>query len=342
MRSNRRARHARSLLGESTLTALDLGARGEPPQPWKVLEGVATFVQFDPDEEACDALQRAPRARRDPGKYLVLPVAIAGESGARTLYVTATPSGSSLFRPGTDLTDQYVVPGYIEPLREVPVEVLSLSDALDKLGLGDVHLAKLDIQGVELEVLKGLDARRRGGLLAVEVETPLEHYYEGAPTFPDLHAFMRDEGFELFNVNPTRVHRRAGAPARGLDRFAGPAGSSSMAARLWEFDALYFRNRPAIVAEGSPEQLLRYATTLCVYRYFAEAFLAVTHDEARAILTDRVAERAGDTIVGWHRSAMRPWERSTFLHLAHKAIGRAHVGGLRRWSQYEWRSYPHV
>ncbi len=342
MTSARRSRHARDLLGDSILTVLDLGARGESPQPWKVLEGVATFVLFDPDEAACDALTQAPRARRDPDRYLVLPVAVAGESGSRTLYVTATPSGSSLFRPGTDLTDQYVVPGYIDPVREVSVEVLSLSDALDKLGLGDVHLAKLDIQGVELEVLKGLDARRRGGLLAVEVETPLDHYYEGEPTFPDLHAFMRDEGFELFNVNPTRVHRRSGSPTRGLDRFAGPAGSSSMAARLWEFDALYFRKRATIVAEGSPAQLLRYATTLCVYRYFAEAFLAVTDDAARAVLTDSVADRAGDTIVAWHRSAMRPWERSTFLHLAHKVIGRAHVGGLRRWSQYEWRSYPHA
>jgi hypothetical protein len=59
-------------------------------------------------------------------------------------------------------------------------------------------LLKLDVQGFELEVLRG--GRRTLELSEVVImEVSLLPYNDGAPLFADVVAFMNEEGFVLFD-----------------------------------------------------------------------------------------------------------------------------------------------
>jgi len=57
-------------------------------------------------------------------------------------------------------------------------------------------LMKLDVQGFELEVLRG-GSRTLGMADVVILETSVLPYNEGAPTFEDVVAFMRTAGFSV-------------------------------------------------------------------------------------------------------------------------------------------------
>lgn len=60
-------------------------------------------------------------------------------------------------------------------------------------------LAKIDVEGAELEVLRGMT----GVLSSIDVlivETSLNSLYEGGADFPELLAFMRQHGMTLFDI----------------------------------------------------------------------------------------------------------------------------------------------
>lgn len=88
--------------------------------------------------------------------------------------------------------------GEIRP-RTVPV--VTLDDYAREHGLDGVHLLKIDVQGFELEVLRGARELLRR-VDHVFVESGIRRLYEGAPSFAETFLAMEAAGFHL-------VHARA-------------------------------------------------------------------------------------------------------------------------------------
>ena len=89
---------------------------------------------------------------------------------------------------------------------EVRRRMETLDSVLESAGLGKPDFLKLDVQGYELEVLKGAPKTlATAEVILLEVST-LE-MYEGAPLFHSVIAFMHDHAFRVFDI-PTlmRVH----------------------------------------------------------------------------------------------------------------------------------------
>lgn len=118
--------------------------------------------------------------------------ALAGTTGTSQLYVSggASDQSSSLRRPKTHL-------------RELPdvtfgeaIEVLttSLDDWAAQHGVDRVDFLWLDLQGTELDALRGGE-----GLLssatAVYTEVIATEQYEGAALYPELRRWLEDRGF---------------------------------------------------------------------------------------------------------------------------------------------------
>lgn len=80
--------------------------------------------------------------------------------------------------------------------RTVEVEVARLDDLIDAETLEGPVLLKLDVQGFEIEALKGAPVllRRCDYVLA---EAAMERVYDGEPLFAELYAYLRDQGFEF-------------------------------------------------------------------------------------------------------------------------------------------------
>jgi FkbM family methyltransferase len=84
---------------------------------------------------------------------------------------------------------------------ELAVEQVRLDDMVD----GDIDILKLDLQGYELEALKGAERSLPSTkLILIEVEfVPL---YENQPLFGDIDVFLRERGFFLLNLYELWTH----------------------------------------------------------------------------------------------------------------------------------------
>lgn len=94
-------------------------------------------------------------------------------------------------------------------LTDAPRSVLSLPmSTLDALLPADVRnaLVKLDVQGYELEVLKG-GASTLAASAVVVMELSLLPYNEGAPLFAEVVAFMRSQGLLAYDICSTLRRR---------------------------------------------------------------------------------------------------------------------------------------
>jgi FkbM family methyltransferase len=123
-------------------------------------------------------------------------VAAARESGSAAFHLTAHDHGSSLLAPLSESRD--VLGDGAIVLDTVEVPTLSLDDLA---GDGPVDVLKIDVQGAELDVLRG-GTRTLARTRAVLLEMNFFSQYEGDATFDTLHAEMTGLGFELVNVSP--------------------------------------------------------------------------------------------------------------------------------------------
>lgn len=89
--------------------------------------------------------------------------------------------------------------GISEQSRSVKVEMKTLLELIP-VDVATIDLLKLDCQGAELSVLKGAGNRIRD-IRWVYCEVSIDPIYEGAPLFGEVHAFLREAGFELRHMD---------------------------------------------------------------------------------------------------------------------------------------------
>lgn len=124
-------------------------------------------------------------------------VAVSGSSGTATFHLTAHDHNSSLHAPRAEM--QTTVDAGWVPAGDIQVPTVTLDELV---GDRTVDLLKIDVQGAEMDVLRGgQDALRRARSVLLEMNFISQ--YEGDATFNTLHAEMDRLGFSLVNVSPT-------------------------------------------------------------------------------------------------------------------------------------------
>jgi FkbM family methyltransferase len=157
---------------------------------------VARFLEMFPDA-AIRAFEPSPRLARKLAKHfaaesrvVVRPVALGAFPGHLALNVLESQTCSSLLAP-TGIRDKH--PG--KPMgvsQTVPVEVVRLDQELPEAP----DIIKLDLQGYELEALRGAEGLL-GGVEAVLCEVSFTDLYRNQPLGDDVIAWMRRKGFGL-------------------------------------------------------------------------------------------------------------------------------------------------
>ncbi len=294
-----------ALLADTPFVAVDIGARGDIPAPWRVLDGIADFLCFEADRDACNDLRTIYDARGHGNRYRIFPIALTGDGGQRTLYRTRAPGGSSLFDPDTSLIRAYTDADYLYPIRREQIETVAALPIFRQIGNSQLDLVKLDIQGCELDVLKSLGHEYLAQTVMVEVEASMVPRNVDYPTFCDLHRYMAHHNFALLDLWPDRQHRaRSGRRAGYLeDMFGVWTRSPSVSARIWEVDALFVRDSDQVVESGNVAQLRKLLVCLCVYGFFAEAAYAVEAANAHGLVSRSDCDDALQAVITWHRFA---------------------------------------
>jgi FkbM family methyltransferase len=106
----------------------------------------------------------------------------------------------------------------------------TLEDVATEAGFSTPQLLKLDVQGHELDVLRGAQRLLRS-VEVVIMKVNLLPILPGAPLVDDVVAFMREQGYQLYDV--------CGFIERSLDRAP------------WQMDVVFVRRDSALVASSS-------------------------------------------------------------------------------------------
>jgi FkbM family methyltransferase len=115
------------------------------------------------------------------------------------IHVAHRFTSSSLFEMKKEIEN----PFFAEHLKEKGTESVEIS-TLDKEIPSDkkVNILKLDVQGYELEVLKGgTETLKRTAIVLVEMQN--HDLYSEAPKYYDIDSFLVGAGFELYNIIPS-------------------------------------------------------------------------------------------------------------------------------------------
>ena len=337
----------REILGEQKIVAVDVGAAMGLLPHWEWLDGIAEIYQIEPRADACRALEQQNARRQGSEMYHVVETALAEHGGEATLYVSNAPTGTSLLKPdpgsSPDCSD-YVDLTYLYPIQEKKIEVSTLTTLMDRMGEQGLDLIKLDVQGSELPILRGLEASRQNRLLGVELEVGLHDFYPDQASFSDVVQFLEKQGLELFDVRVARVHRPFQNDHAHYQRrvFSVYENSPTISARIWEFDAIFFRRKSVLLAQRDPAQLRRMMLVYCTYNFFSEAYSLAEKAEAANILGTDEATRLKSAIVELHRQRhMRAWLADTpQMERWRRLMYRIAPRSAPRWCQYMYQSYP--
>lgn len=122
-------------------------------------------------------------------------VALGAEPAEATFYVTSRADSSSLFKPGKN---HERLAGVMVSSSKT-VEVVRLNDAIDVRTLASPVLMKLDVQGGELEALKGA-ADALPFIDSIYTEASFVSLYEQQPLAGEIICFLAEHGFVLRGV----------------------------------------------------------------------------------------------------------------------------------------------
>lgn len=165
----------------------------------------ARIVSFEPLPDCFAVLTR--RFRRD-ARFQAIQSALGAVNEEREMQRSAYSPSSSLL----SMADRHraAFPGTVRS-SPVRVQVRRLDDALEDIALEAPLLLKLDVQGFELEVLKGAPRTlERCGLILLEAS--LQPLYAGEPLFASIHGYLGERGFALSGLSGSLRDPRDGRP----------------------------------------------------------------------------------------------------------------------------------
>lgn len=339
-----------AILGSEHMIGVDVGSAGGLQPHWRSYEGVVDFYLFEPHQESYEKLRSLFSASPHAELFHILPIGLSEAGGERTLYMLNCPTGSSLYPVNSASEFASRDNSYVYPIREVRIQTDCLSNVLDKEKVAYVDLIKLDVQGAELEVLRGLGDTKRQRLLLAEIEVNISTGvtnnigpYEGGPTWGQIDQLLTTEGMRLLDISVARGYRPKAGDSDWYQReiFDIYENSPSLSARAWEADVVYVRDWRQLVAERDAASIRKLAVALCGYRFFSEAYFMIEKAEEAGIFDVVTASEIKRNIVVWHRAGRHFWQgRNRLWGMLRRVLRITRVSQLLRWKQYMWFDYP--
>jgi FkbM family methyltransferase len=181
-------------------TVIDVGAnRGQFALVARQRWPEARLICFEPLPEPAAVLRRV---LGDSEDLEIVQAAVGAEPGTATIHVSQSDDSSSLLAMTSRQSATF--PGTQE-IGALEVTTTSLDHQLGD-GVERPALLKLDVQGFELEVLRGAERTLRG-IDFVLVECSFQEFYAGQARADDVVRFLHGHGFSLLAGTAPTVDR---------------------------------------------------------------------------------------------------------------------------------------
>jgi FkbM family methyltransferase len=180
------------------LSLLDVGARGGIGFPWNSAEiENLNVILVEPDIEEVELLKKEHQG-------VILPYALWSEETELVLNLNNSPGTSSVLKPNMHFLRQFGDSDRYDAKNKITIKTTTIDNLHLNGKLIDVDFMKIDIQGAELDVLRGGENFLKNNLIGLESEVEFSPMYENQALFSELEIYVRQElGLELWDIRKT-------------------------------------------------------------------------------------------------------------------------------------------
>ena len=211
------------------ITLVDVGFKGGMQEKWLALKEHLYVIGFEPNKKEYGQLPT------DDSQGRIYYTALWNEKRSIDFFVTKADRLCSCLAPNRKVLDEFPETERFDVLRKIVLPANTLDNVLinstdEGVGITNPDFIKLDTQGTELNILKGMNDTLNRSVFGVEIEVEFIEMYLGQPLFYKVDEFMQSKGFQLFDMNKLYWRRKTGL---GFDE--------NMRGQIIHADALYFR-----------------------------------------------------------------------------------------------------
>ena len=247
-------------------TILEIGALKiddtKPERFYKLLDYFSSskIIGFEIEKKVCDEMNS--KAALGVKYY---PHALGEKNEKRKFYITEHPMCSSLYKPNEKFLKLYHNLHYMNLKKETEIETITLETFADKHAISDIDLIKIDVQGAELNVLKG-GKKLLKNVLKIISEVEFVPMYQDQPLFGEISNFLNQHGF-MFN-------RFIGLSGRTLKPLIANEDPNAASQHMWT-DAIFIK-RVEEIQSVSDEKLIKLALLAAVYNSLDLTFFCLS------------------------------------------------------------------
>jgi FkbM family methyltransferase len=201
---------------------------------WSLFAPHLTIYGFDADSDACEEANINLAIRQVNWTEKHIPIALSSSVGESSLYVTEQLACTSLYPPNSSYLARFdsIIPKSFRLNFFLEIETTTLDTYCQQEGINEIDFLQVDVQGADLDVLKGASLLLDRSVLAIQTEVEFSALYINQPLFGDIDTYLRKKDFTLFDLEGCSRYIRSRSPI-----FSPTRGGQL----LWA-DALYFRD----------------------------------------------------------------------------------------------------
>lgn len=293
-------------------TVIDAGARYGMHPSWNEFGGNLCYYAFEPDFKEAARL----RAMKHKKGFKVIGAALDQKKGTRKLYVTKH-RGYCSFLETDSKSDWFskLRPGENQLESIAKVKTLTI-DGFAKSKRAPIDFLKIDVEGADLDVLKGGKRELKQNVLGIRIGIYFQACYKKQCFFTDIHEFLLDHGFFLLNLD----YFGKGVPRNFLFRNPDPFAPDYLRyGTLVSTDGVWLKKSELL--PNDPFVILKYA-------YFC--------------MLNHAPDVAIDTLLHYVQENPDAFDPSVTRSLLYKSLRRMTAIFLGRWRVYPDKQWQEI
>ena len=172
-----------SLFKTKPIVLMHLGSAGSNFNDWKEISKNSILVSLDGSDET-------EKIDINFKKVIKESIIISNKKGLSKFYVTNDPHCSSLLKPDLKINNDWYFSHRFKVKKEINVKTTTINNFLSKHKLNYIDWFVIDIQGMDLKVVKSLKNQIRNKIKIINIEPGFEKFYEKEDSFLDIYNFL--------------------------------------------------------------------------------------------------------------------------------------------------------
>jgi FkbM family methyltransferase len=248
---------------------VDIGASGGIDPRWINFKSSYKAILFEPDQRAYDNLQLT---KQD--NIIILNCALSDSIQEVDFHLCNKQQVSSINLPNFSFLERFPEAERFKVIDTIKIKTDTLDHQLQINSIDDIDFIKIDAEGYELSILRG-SINSLENVIGLQVEVEFAPLHENQPLFGEVDCFIRDRGFDLFDIKRFFWNRI------GLDNYGGRKG------QLIYGDALYFKSPETLLLKKNitSEKLIRAIFIYLVYGYLDLAQTLFNLADSKGVLS---------------------------------------------------------